>query len=123
MTQPGSKVFTKVALALLASLVCLVAGCQVLEARYEKACQVLLRAKHVSQIEAALGAPRAEYAAYHDIHRDYSSGIYTEQDEKAGLVLRVYALERAAFHVGYKNLVVKVRPSDGAVLAAKAYQP
>ena len=123
MTQPGSKVFTKVALALLASLACLVAGCQVLEARFERACQVLLQAKHVSEIEAALGAPRAEYAAYHDIHRDHSSGIYTEQDEKSGSVLRIYPLERAAFHIGYQDLVVKVRPSDGAVLAAKAYQP
>lgn len=123
MTQPGSKVFTKVALALLASLACLVAGCQVLEARYERACQVLLQAKHVSEIESALGPALAEYAAYHDIHRDHSSGIYAEQDEQAGLVLRIYPLHRAAFHIGFQELVVKVRPSDGAVLAAKSYQP
>lgn len=119
----ASKTLIKVALALSLALACLVVGCQVLEARYERACQVLLRSRHVSEIEAALGPPLAEYAACRDIHRDHSSGIYTEQDEKAGLVLRIYPLHRAAFHIGYQELVVKVRPSDGAVLAAKAYQP
>ena len=119
----ASKTRIKVVLALSLALACLVVGCQVLEARYERACKVLLQARHVSEIESALGPALAEYAVYHDIHRDHSSGIYAEQDEKAGLVLRIYALHRAAFHIGYQDLVVKVRPSDGAILAAKAYQP
>lgn len=109
--------------ALLLALAYLSLGCHILEERYKRACQVLLHAKHVSEVEAALGPPRVEYAVYDAIHRDHSSGIYTEHDEKAGLVLRIYPLHRAAFHIGYQDLVVKVRPSDGAILAAKSYQP
>lgn len=115
--------FIRILLGLLLGLGCLIAGCQALEARYERACQILLQSKHVAEIEAALGPPFAEYNAYDSIHRDLSDGIYTQEDEKAGYVLRIYPLQQAAFHIGYQHLIVKVRLADGAVLAAKAYQP
>jgi hypothetical protein len=55
------------------------------------------------------------------IHSSHAEGLYTEADERAGYVVHRYNLwfVGLGFHVGYRSLVVKVRPADGAVLAAK----
>ena len=95
----------------------------VVDTRRHEARLAMVNVRSVPEVERQLGRPTGEWSKLDDIHRDCSRDIYTEADEQAGLVLKRYVLwsEVLSFHFGYLELIVKVRPSDGAVLAAKVF--
>jgi len=98
-------------------------GCAVDNRRYEARLQ-LQHAKNIAEIEQVLGPPWEEWARLDNVHYEFAQlGIYTQADEHAGYVLKRYLLwsEVLTFHPGFLDLLVKVRPSDGAVLAAKVH--
>jgi len=83
----------------------------------------LAEARSVAEIERVLGQPIETVRRFEDIHRSHSQDLFSPADEAAGHVLKRYVLwsEVLSFHPGYIELVVKVRPSDGSVLAAKVF--
>jgi hypothetical protein len=83
----------------------------------------LAEARSVAEIERVLGQPIETVRRFEDIHRSHSQDLFSPADEAAGHVLKRYVLWREvlSFHPGYIELVVKVRPSDGSVLAAKVF--
>jgi len=83
----------------------------------------LAEARSVAEIERVLGQPIETVRRFEDIHRSHSQDLFAPADEAAGHVLKRYVLwsEVLSFHPGYIELVVKLRPSDGAVLAAKVF--
>ena len=94
-----------------------VVGGRQLEARL-----ALQHAKNVMEVEQVLGEPMEEWGRFDRIRPDFSQGLYTPADEQAGYVLKRYLLwggDITTLHPAYLDLFVKVRPSDGAVLAAK----
>ena len=95
-------------------------GCVDDDRRYEARLQ-LQQAKNIAEVEQVLGKPMQTWRKYDHINLHYSRDVFTPEDEAAGLVLQQYMLwgEVLTFHPGYLTLVVKVRPTDGAVLAAK----
>lgn len=98
-------------------------GCAVDNRRFEARLQ-LQHAKNIAEIEQVLGPPLEEWARSDHIYQEAAQlGIYTQADEQAGYVLKRYLLwsEVLTFHPGFLDLFVKVRPSDGAVLAAKVH--
>jgi hypothetical protein len=97
-------------------------GCAVDNRRYEARLQ-LQHAKNIAEIEQVLGQPIETVRRFEDIHRSHSQDVFSPADEAAGHVLKRYVLwsEVLSFHPGYIELVVKVRPSDGGVLAAKVF--
>jgi len=90
--------------------------------RYEERL-ALAEARSVAEIERVLGQPIETVRRFEDIHRSYSQDVFSPADEAAGHVLKRYVLWREvlSFHPGYLELVVKARPSDGAVLTAKVF--
>ncbi|NCW78958.1 MAG: hypothetical protein EBV64_13575 [Oxalobacteraceae bacterium] len=97
-------------------------GCAFDNRRYEARLQ-LQHAKNIAEVEQVLGPPIETVGRFEDIHRSHSRDVFTPADEAAGHVLKRYVLwsEVLSFHPGYIELVVKVRPSDGSVLAAKVF--
>jgi hypothetical protein len=91
--------------------------------RYEERL-ALAKARSVAEIERVLGQPIETVRRFEDIHRSHSQDVFSPADEAAGHVLKRYVLwsEVLSFHPGYIELVVKLRPSDGAVLAAKVFR-
>ena len=83
----------------------------------------LAEVKSVAEVERVLGQPIETVHRFEDIHRSHSRDVFAPPDESAGHVLKRYVLwsEVLSFHFGYLELIVKVRPSDGAVLAAKVF--
>jgi hypothetical protein len=83
----------------------------------------LAEARSVAEIERVLGQPIETVRRFEDIHRSHSQDLFAPADEAAGHVLKRYVLwsEVLSFHPGYIELFVKVRPSDGSVLAAKVF--
>ena len=83
----------------------------------------LAEGRSVAEIERVLGQPIETVRRFEDIHRSHSQDLFAPADEAAGHVLKRYVLwsEVLSFHPGYIELVVKVRPSDGSVLAAKVF--
>lgn len=90
--------------------------------RYERRL-TLAEVKSVAEIERVLGQPIETVRRFEDIHRSHSQDVFAPADEAAGHVLKRYVLWREvlSFHPGYLELIIKVRPSDGAVLAAKVF--
>jgi len=124
---PGARrrrwVLRGLGLCLVLFAVLLGRGCAVDNRRYEARLQ-LQHAKTIAEIEQVLGPPWEEWARLDNVHYEFAQlGIYTQADEQAGYVLKRYLLwsEVLTFHPGFLDLLVKVRPSDGAVLAAKVH--
>lgn len=84
----------------------------------------LAEARSVAEIERVLGQPIETVRRFEDIHRSHSQDVFAPADEAAGHVLKRYVLwsEVLSFHPGYIELIVKARPSDGSVLAAKVFR-
>ena len=83
----------------------------------------LTEGRSVAEIERVLGQPIETVRRFEDIHLSHSQDLFASADEAAGHVLKRYVLwsEVLSFHPGYIELFVKVRPSDGSVLAAKVF--
>jgi hypothetical protein len=122
MIRGAVKTFTVV---LAAILICVFASfCAVIYDQEEKALKKradLVHSKYERDIEAILGAPIKISERFISIHPSHSSGIFTEKDEEQGYVFKLYNywVPSTPFHGSYKTLAVKIRPSDGTILAAK----
>jgi hypothetical protein len=83
----------------------------------------LAEARSVAEIERVLGQPIETVHRFEDIHRSHSQDLFAPADEATGHVLKRYVLwsEVLSSHPGYLELIIKVRPSDGSVLAAKVF--
>jgi len=106
----------------IVAFVCLVAWAYVVGGRQLEARLALQHAKNVAEVEQVLGKPMEEWGRFDRIRPDFSQGLYTPADEQAGYVLKRYLLwggDITTLHPAYLDLFVKVRPSDGAVLATK----
>jgi hypothetical protein len=104
------------------AVVGLLARAYVVGGRQLEARLALQHAKNVAEVEQVLGKPIEEWGRLDRIRPDFSQGIYTQADDESGYVLKRYLLwggDISTLHPGYLTLVVKVRPTDGAVLAAK----
>ena len=111
-----------VALVVVFAAVALAVGYVVDTRAYEERL-ALVHCRHVSEIEVVLGPPQQVYLKLGEVHPSHATEIYSQEDERAGLVLHRYNLwfVGLGFHVGYRTLLAKVRPSDGAVIAARVH--
>lgn len=121
MTQVVARNSLRWAMAALTAMASLLLASYFVDTRNYEERLDLVHATDIHQVVSELGPPIAVYHKLDQIHPSLAKDLFRIEDERAGLVLQRYNLWffGLGYHAGYKTLLVKLRPSDGKILAAR----